>query len=238
MLSYKSESIELNNFSLLIEGVNFKPVTKYASSLIDIGVSYMNDELTDSYNNYLVVFDVPKKYVGSNILLKYVGSNGVVKIKVNPIELKSEPKTITYNLGEEANMIDSLGDIKFKITEFDIQNSFVVNYDYCHNDVCIPSLEYIKPSINSNFDKVVMRLKVEFTNNSNIKITDFYDLLSRFGIIKYDEKLQNRELENIKSTKKNTGYIYVGVNQDIINSNSIKLLFNIRNVNLEYNLRG
>ena len=238
MLSYNSKSIELDSFSLIIESVEFKPITKYASSLIDIGVSYIDNELTNSYSNYLLVFDVPEKYMKSKMILKYVGSYDSVRIRLKPIKLNSDSKIVAYSLGEEADMKDSLGDIKFKVTEFDIKNNYLINYDYCRNDVCIPSVEYIKPSINQKYDKAVMRLKVEFNNNSDVKISSFYDLLNRFGMIKYGNNIQTNGYEELTSNKKNTGYIYIGVNKDILGSDSIKLLFNIRNVNLEYNLRG
>lgn len=238
MLSYNSKSIDLSNFSLIIDDVTFKPITKYASSLIDIGVSYIDEDLSNSYNNYLIVFDVPEKYIGSKMILKYVGINDIVRIRVKPAKLNSDSKTIKYNIGDTVDMNDSLGDIKFKINEFDIQNNYLINYDYCHNNVCISSKEYIKPSIDQKFDKAVMRFKVEFTNNSDISVSSFYELLSRFGSIKYGDSIQNTGFEEIISTKKNTGYVYVGVNKNIINSSSIKLVFNIRNVNIEYMLRG
>ena len=238
MLSYNSKSIDLNDFSLLIEDVTFKPITKYSSSLIDIGMSYIDEILSDSYNDYLIVFDVPEKYLKSKIVLKYVGTSDTVKIRVKPGRLIADNKTISYNIGDEVDMSESLGNIKFKITEFDIQNNYVIEYNYCHNGFCALSKEYLKPSINEKFDKAIIRLKAEFTNNSKLNIADFYELFSRFGSIKYGDNVQNSNFEEILSTKKNTGYIYIGVNKDIINTNNIKLIFNIRNTSIEYTLRG
>ena len=233
-----SKNINIDDFSLNLENVEFKPTTKYTASLIDVGNTYNNTDLSNSYVNYLIVFEVPIKYLDSKAILDYLSLKGHTKIKVNPITYNVETKNIVYRLGEEASLKDSLGDIKFTITEFDIQDKYLINYDYCRNDNCLSSIEYLKPTINQNFDKTIMRLKVNYSNNSNINLTSFYELLSRFGILIYDGKIQSKNFENIKSTKKNTGYIYIGVNKDIMNSENIKLMFNIRNVNIEYVFRG
>ena len=238
MLSYSSKSINTDDFSLIIEGVTFKPTIKYSNDLIDIGITYVGSELSNTYTNYLIIFDVPEKYLKSKIVLRYSDIKGNTNISLNPAEYKSESKNISYKLGDKADLKNGLGDIQFEVTEFDIQKSFPIYYDYCRNDYCKSSIEYLKPSIDQNFDKVIARFKVNFTNNSDIKLSSFYDLINKFGIFMYDDKVQYSYFEEIKSTKKNTGYIYIGVNSEALTANSIKLMFYIRNTKVEYVLKG
>ena len=87
-----------------------------------------------------------------------------------------------------------------------------------------------------------MRLSIDFKNESGIKLTDFYDLLSSFGEIKYvingTTKYQKTHIEKIVSSKKKEkGIIYLGVNKEIENASEVYFLFSIRGKNFNYKVK-
>ena len=54
---------------------------------------------------------------------------------------------------------------------------FLIKYNYCARDKdCLVSKEYIKASINENFDKVIMKISVDYINDEkDFGLNNFYD---------------------------------------------------------------
>ena len=104
------------------------------------------------------------------------------------------------------------------------------------------SKEYIKPSANQNFDKHVLKISVDYSNNSNLSMNKFYQFFSNFGSIEYKKNetwySQSSGFEELKSKKiDNKNNVYIGINSVIASADSIKLVFNIRNSKYEYILK-
>lgn len=245
--SLKSEfsgvSLLLKNFSLQAEKQNYKVESKYKDYLIDLGTMYNNYALSKNYKNYLLIFEIPEKYVKSDMYLIYNNQGEKFKIKLNPQNLLSEESLSIKKIGESISFNESLGEITFLVNSFDIKDRFLIKYNYCvsKND-CILSREYIKPSINENFDKIVLKLNVNYEDKSNLGIEKFYDLFYNFGDIAYKigDKwfYQYSKFEELKSKKTdNKNNVYIGINSNILNAESIKLVFNIRKSKYEYILK-
>ena len=110
--------------------------------------------------------------------------------------------------------------------------------------------ENIKPvelrdsaSIDKNFDKVVLKLNVEYEDDSVLGINNFYTFLSRFGTIQYKKNgiwyIQYGSFEQIKSSRKKEKNIeYIGVNSEMLGAEEVKIVFNIRGSVYEYILKG
>ena len=147
-------------------------------------------------------------------------------------------------MGENINFYETIGAINFKIDNYEIENKFLINYNYCiKKDDCIQSKEYLKPSINTNFYKSILKLNLEYTNKSNIKLESFYDLLSKFGYISYKigDKWYNQRTNFEQITSKKVDLIneeYIGINSQIKEAEIIKIIFNIRGSKYEYILKG
>ena len=237
-----NKQVYLEDFNLQIGELTFKATTKYSKYLVDIGNVFDESSLEKDYVNYLFVYEIPEKFITSDMVFIYSGGTDKLKIKLNPRDLNSNEISVSNKLGEEISFIDSIGDVKFKITDYEIKDKFIFEYDYCiKSDDCIRSKEYVKPSIDKNFDKVIMRLSIDYKDNTN-NVKTFYKLFSRYGSIVYtigdNVYSQNGSFEEIKSSKVSTkGNSYIGINSDIINAESIKLVFNIRNSKYEYILK-
>lgn len=238
--NYDRNSLYLKDFSLNIGETNFKPITKYSKSFVDLGIVYNEQILPLNFTNYLFIYEVPEKYITSDMFFSYNNMGKSIDIKLEPKELISTNVSITKNIGEEIVFDEDLGNINFKINEYGIDTKYLIQYDYCvKKDDCIVSYEYLKPSINQNFDKCILKLNVEYNNESDLGATNFYEFFSKFGSIYYKTNetwnIQRSAFEEIKSSKLSQKNIsYIGINCNIINSDNIKLVFDIRNSKYEY----
>ena len=173
----------------------------------------------------------------------YTAEDEKLNIRLKPSSLSSNEISVSKNINEEISFEESLGDIKFKISDYEIKDKFIFTYDYCiKKDDCIPSKEYMKPSIDKNFDKVILRVNVDYSNNSDLSMNSFYKFFSRFGSIYYKNgenwNNQTGNFEQLKSSKvSENNNVYIGVRSDILNAESIKLVFNIRGSVYEYLLK-
>ena len=241
--NFNQINLYAKDFSLQVEDIVFNVQTKYGEELADLGVLYDGTKLSNEYENYIFVFEIPIKYTESDFYFVYNQEGRKHKIRLNPQNITSEKINITKNINEEIKFNDTLGEIKFSINSYEMEDKFLLKYNYCisKND-CIISKEYIKPSINENFDKTVLKMNVEYVDNSNLKTQKFYKFFSRFGSIHYKINnkwySQNTKFEEIKSNRVNTkNDVYIGINSKIKDADSVKLVFNIRNAKYEYLLK-
>lgn len=238
-----SNSLFLKDFSLKIGETIFKPTTKYSSDLIDIGFIYNESILSLEETSYLFIYEIPEKYINSDITFSYNDKGFNVDILLNPKRLVNAEISKIQNLTEEISFNDTLGDIKFKINDYDINDKYLLEYNYCiKKDDCILSKEYLTSSIDENFDKYILRLNVEYVENTDLDINSFYKFFSKFGTIYYNIdgnwKSQTSKFEEIKSKKTKTGNnVYIGINSEISNALNIKLVFDIRGSKYEYVLK-
>lgn len=241
--NFKRVSLFLKDFSLEVGEAIFHTDTKYKNELIDIGNYYNEEILNLEYKNYIFVFEIPEKYINSDLFFIYNNQGVKNKIILNPQNYVSNKTMETLKIGEKINFDDTLGDVNFSINSFEIKDKFLIKYNYCitEND-CISSKEYVTPTINQNFDKYILKLSVDYVDKSNLNTKNFYDFFSKFGIIEYKINdnlyIQSSNFEQLKSKKvDNKNNIYIGVNSNIINADSINLVFNIRDSKYVYILK-
>lgn len=239
---YASNSLHLNDFSLKISDIKFKPVRKYFNSLIDLGNFYDEQILPTEYTDYLFVFEIPKKYIKDEMYFSYNSEGDVIDIYLNPKELLNTEVTENKKITENLKFEGALSNVEFKINQFELSDKFLIEYDYCVNeDNCYKSKEYLRPSLDENYDKVILKLNVDYKSTSYLDVKTFYNLLSKFGVLEYkisDKWYTNYKFEEIKSKKVNSKTdVYIGVNSNVLNAESIKFVFNVRGLKYEYLLK-
>ena len=241
--NFNQVSLFLKDFSLQVDDIVFNVQTKYSSSLSDLGITYDESNLTSEYQNFIFTFEVPIKYIESDFDFVYNQEGQKTKIRVSPQKIVSDEINISKKINEKIEFNDSIGNISFNIKKYEIQDNYVMKYNYCISEKeCLLSKEYIKPSINENFDKTILKLNVEYLDESDLDTKNFYDFFSKFGTIYYKIGdtwyFQRGKFEEIKSNKVNDKKnVYVGINSKIKNATSIKLVFDIRNAKYEYILK-
>jgi hypothetical protein len=239
----KSTSLFLKDFSLEVGEAIFHVDMRYSNRVIDIGSVYNQEILNSEYTDYIFIFEIPEKYINSDIFFVYNNEGLKTKINLKPRNYVTNKIAQTHKLDEIMSFKDTLGDISFTINSFEIKNRFLINYNFCiKNNECFLSKEYITPTINENFDKHILKLNVNYSNKSNLNINTFYDFFSKFGVIEYKigEKLynQNSNFEELKSKKiDNKNNVYIGINSNISQADSINLIFNIRDSKYVYTLK-
>lgn len=237
-----SNTLFTKDFGLKVGNVTFKPTKKYSNYLNDIGNIYNSEMVSNSYENYILVYEIPKKYITSEMLLKVKNRDSNINVKLRPKQIIYGNKIIESKLGKKINFKDSLGDIDFNIGEYEIRNNYRISYVYClKNNECVDSFEYLRPSIDENYDKTILRLNLDYNNNTKKEINSFYILLKDYGDIYYKKgnewKIQSDGFEQINLKRGTSNYVYIGIDKNIENSESIKFVFNIRGIKYEYLLK-
>lgn len=238
--NFNQINLYAKDFSLQVEEIVFNIQTKYSKELADIGIIYDGTKLSNEYENFIFVFEVPVKYIESDFDFVYNQEGKKHKIRIKPQNVTSNEINVKKKINEEITFEQSLGDIKFKINNYEIKDDFLIKYNYCISDNdCVLSKEHIKASIDENFDKTILKLNVEYTDNSDLQTKRFYNFFSKFGVVYYKigDKWysQRNNFEELKSNKvKAKNDVYIGIDSKIKNADSIKLVFNIRNAKYEY----
>lgn len=124
-------------------------------------------------------------------------------------------------------------------------SGYLLNYYYCASSTyCYDSLEYVGPNILSNYNKMIMRFKMDYTFDENLKNTSFKsasDILSLYGQIEYTKdgntKIQTVPLIRVIPNKIKDNNYYKEILEDISGSNKIILHINVRNKTYSYILR-
>ena len=216
------DNIIISNYKLMIGDNSYSMTNKYDKYLKDIGNVYNADFIDNNFREYLFVFEVPNDILNNSMFLVYYDLVGSIKVKLNPI--KYDKSLIEGFIGNQIIIEDS----SFLINNYEIRDRFTINYDYCFKDECFKSIEYLVPSLNTNYDKNI------------IKINGIYnDDIMKSSYIEYtiDSNSYISSLESIDSKLKDDNIYYYEVDGRIKNSESIKLVFNTRKCKYVYSLK-
>lgn len=239
--NYKNAEIFLNDFNIDTKNIIYTPTTMYNKYLIDLGKGFSIDKVNLEYSNFIFVYEIPEKYINKNLVFSYNDGQTNSYIKLTPKKINYDDTPEAKSIGEKLAFEDKLTGISFTINSFDIQDKFKLNYKYCmgSND-CLNSIEYVKASINKNYDKSVIKLNIDFKNESEFKYK-FYNLLTTFGYIEYklneDVKIE-KNIELVTSNRVDEkNVIYLGVNKEIMNAEEITFAFNVRGRQYTYKVK-
>ena len=148
------------------------------------------------------------------------------------------------NINNELQLDESiLSDYKINITAYDIQDQYKLRYNFCINDECFESYEYIKPEITSNYDKTLLRIRGTLEKETSISgVYDLYDFIENFGILSYtidgEKKYQNIQFKEVTSKRlREENIYYIEILEEVKNASNISFIFTIRNKNYEYILK-
>lgn len=252
--NYSNESIfNTAKAELKINNNIYYPIDKMRSNLIDIGTVYEHTNINrKDFEHILLVYEIPKKLGKEKMILTYIDDISTsrkglnpkyIKIKLNPYELDKENKIIPTNLNEirEINSkIFKTTNIYF--TSFEINERFKLNYKYCIKTNCYDSIEYLNPLLNTNYDKALLKIEGTLNLESNNKnIYDLYTFIKSFGKIKYEINGITKYYSNMnriipsKVDLENT--LYLEIPKEIISSNKIDFLIDIRDEIYEFSIK-
>jgi len=236
-----NKTLELDDFRLLISSTEFTPITDYKNETINLGDTYINQNIKTDFNNYLVVFKVPQKYLNSKMVLLYKD----LEIKLNPMSIDDikDKETKKYNLKDSVSIHDNMvKGVNLTINSYEIANKFAVNYDLKIGDNIYPSIEYVQPKLNTNYDKSLLKIEADFSYNEqqDNDVTSLEDLITKYGYVKYTlygYEYMTKPLTLVKSNKvKQNNIYYIEVDRDIMNSTSATLVIDTKYKSYEITL--
>lgn len=240
------------NMELRVAGKKYRPVSTYRDQLLDLGTTYQNELIEpDQTLRVNIVYEVPTKYINKSMELKIITSIDNTKkkliptyanLKVRATNLDINKKEFDLN-NEEITLTDSiLGNSTLKINSIEFAKQFKINYKLCLTKTnCIDSYEYINPPLNSNVDKYLMKISGSFSLDEDYKVdnlSNLLDFLNKFGTLKYTKdgttKIINNFIRVNPNATKSSTIFYVSSPNDILDSDNIELLFNVRNKEYKY----
>lgn len=235
-----NQKLVLGDFKLNINKTIFKATNNYKTEIKDLGNIYSDEKISiKDYEYYLIPFEIPKNLINSTMILNYKIYDKKISIKLNPKKINKNIKLEQFKLKQELSFKTSLIDnSSLIINNYEISDRFKIQYNFKSTDGTIyPSIEYLTPRIDSNYDKYLLKINVKYINN-NSYIDSFDKLINIYGRVKYKinntTKIQNN-LKLIKSTKiKDNDNYYIEINKEIIDAESASLIFKVRNREYEY----
>lgn len=244
-----AKSFSSGSINITIDDESYYSTNKYENAVIDFGKIYTNTKIkADSSETRVFVFEIPKNRIKRTLLfcIKNLNTNEDTYVKLNPINMIDKDKEIIEKKIGETMDIDNniIKDSSIKIDKYDIKNVFRIDYDYCINNSCLNSIEYLTAkNNNSNFDKYLLKLEGEYNFNKDNSINTLYMILNYYGYIEYkigdNTYKENGIYGEVKSSKIDQDNIYYfEILSDIQKADNIILGFNVRNKEYRYILKG
>lgn len=240
---------------LIVDGIQYYPTTQYKNELLDLGNIYLNEEITEDFSDYLLVYEIPKDYKKSKMTFRYIDDVKYKKgkTKINAIDVKLDPINIdeqkeitsTYKLTEQMDTSSTgFNDYKIQINNYSIEDMYMETYNTCVNNECFDFKDIIKPTVETNKEKTLLKLEgtLEYATLIN-KVNNVPKLINQFGTIEYKidgktyKETNDFNEQTFKRINKENTY-YIEINKEIKNATDIKLIFTMRNHKFIYILRG
>lgn len=239
--------------ALKLGSKRYYPTDEYRDKIDDLGTPYFKQIVSDSFTKYMLVYEVPTKNLNRKMEFNYVKTVATAKLEPNiihitiaPIDLDKDKEVAIVKLEEENKLNDSLyKDTILNIKSYEISDTFINDYKFCHNKICYNSKEFIKPILNTNFDKTLLKLDLNYVydNNSDMVSNNFKKLVDNYLTLEYKvndnsytQAIGLNVLQNNKTS--NNNIYYLEVNKQVKESNELKLVFKIRNKTYKYLIRS
>lgn len=226
--------------------------TKYKDNFGDIGNVYLNSKvpITES-ETVLLIYEIPASKKDERMYFRYINdleSTNKFKTKYLKTRLEvedlSEIKTqekVKYN--EDVKIDNSvMKEAVINITEIALAKSFELNYEFCVTETfCYQSKEIVRPKINTNYDKAIMRIRgsIKLSENfNNNSVKGLFSFLKTYANVEYDidgrEYKEQLKVQLIPANAKVSRTLFIEVNERVMKAENIRLQIGVRNNMYEY----
>lgn len=214
-----------SNLLLFVDDKSYTPLKQYNQYFDDFGTPY-NDDVIEESGDYYFVYSISSNTYLSDVKLVYVDINKYYQKDIDFIDLRIDHNMGSYSVGDNIKIdVPFMDKFNFKIDEVSFKNKFLVPYIYKTSNEFYTSSYYVSPSINSNYDKSVIRI-----------VSNSCDIINTYGNIYYDNNKANVSLKKI-STLKDDGYCYYETDYDVVNANKVYLELDVRGNVYKYYLK-
>lgn len=238
-------SLSVDTLRLRVDKENYYPIYSKNDYFIDLGEGYYKNTLYAGQTyDYLLVYEIPSNSNYNDAILRMVNSislkDGELEAKYKDVKLKPKEYIAdidieNYGLGDAISLErSSLKNSEIIVNSYEVADEFTETFTYC-TSTCYNGKKIIKPDLLSKGKTTIVKLNVESSLDESLYINRYIkssaDLLSYFGKISYIKNgieyissYNIVKLENIE-----TNNVYIEVNDDIKNAETIYLNLNIRN---------
>lgn len=226
--------LELGNYNIDNFSLKYKDEYYYANKVLckkfyDIGNCYNKQDVTSVYNPYIVVFELDNNNVNNNLIFNVRNGAEDYNFKLKTNNNMSKEFKLNENIDFSNTILENN---KYKITSYNLNNRFDYNYENClSTGECNTFNSYVSSQVG-----LIMELNVESEILSGALNESVF--IEYYGKLKY--KIQDKEYTstlNNKTSNKITNKVYLEVDKEINNADSIWFEFDIRGDKIKYILK-
>ena len=251
-LTNQPHSLLSNYIVLTMEDDNYYFRTISPSLFKDLGNVYIQQTLLPNQENtFILIYEVGDikaiKDIGLRVTAGYANNNiKYRRVRLEPQLLDEGTKIVMEKkLNEELIFNESiLKQTKLKITNYEIKDKFIYEYQLCITEKCHDMADYILANTLTRYDKTLLKLDLQFELDNTINSVvpkNAYELIETFGTIRYykDDKWFSHEVTINNMTPKyyDGNSIFIDVLKEIEKATKINIIFNIRNKQYIYTIK-
>ncbi len=237
-ITNSSKSLLIDNIRLETNKVRYNINTRKYESFIDIGTGYTDQKIVSyAAKTYIVVFLVKEEDITDDMVFMYADTNTIsgTKVTINyknvdiiPTELNTIKNIDIVNI--ENNMYYGLSLLKetnLKINSIQVGNR--IEYTLNNKSLYLTSL-----------NNTILKINYDFAVDSSISyVSSFFDFINKYSKLSYtyDDKIYFSSISNLTPSKYTDNDIFLEVNKQLEEAESIILIFTVRNVRYTYKLK-
>lgn len=238
----KTEKFIFGKLALQIGKTKYYHNNSFASSVVDLGNSYINQKLTDEFQEFVLIYEIPNTQEKENMKVVYTEQlvkgmfNNKTDDKIIPITVtdlktsKDEEQVLLHQ-----NYIISgglLSGYELKFDNLSMSNNYNIDYNVCVKESeCYNYYEVVEPNISGNFDKAILKVAGDMTVPTDGSIKTLDKLITTFGSIDYkiNGVEKNYQISKVYTPLHKDNNYYFEIKEEILNASDINLVLNIRN---------
>lgn len=242
----KEYTFDSSNISIIVNDKTYYANSKNYEYFNDLGIAYKEQQLTQEYTDYYLVYQIPYEFSTEDIYVKIKGDFNweenkyyYYKIKTTYERLDLEEMVTKESKLHDEMIIDAYG-IKGNVTINDVifKEKFKIISNAQIGEKTYSLTEYITPTAEDNDEKAIMMINYEEKTGTNN--TSFAELLSNYAIIEYDKDNKKEEAKIYSyitpSLSKEPNVYYVQVSKKILEGTNRVIKIKMRNHIYEYKL--
>lgn len=234
-----SRDFDIEKMLLFIDNNYYVPTTRFNSYFTDMGNLFTGKSLKEKEKtSYLLVYEVPKPKENANFLLKYQDLSGKtsklisVKMKIQDIStFKDKGSSSLKNLFTIPINLDEK--MTFQLDSYELLDSVNYTYQQCSPNSC----PIYQGTINAGNGKKVLYIKGSFGDSTTDEFLSFFKKYAKIQYTVSGVTLQ-KKLDFAINKNYLGKYIYLSVDDEILNADSIYFIFTIRTYQYFYKLKG
>lgn len=223
--------LDISSFVLQISGDIYLPTKKYYSYFSSLGSGYSRQYVTPTVRSYIFAYVVESSRLDDKMQFMYQGNlegGENIVFDLSPINLDEEEVIGTYDLGNVINIGNySSYDVDFSINSYEYAKEY--SYTYCYLEKCDYSAVVYSPN------HLILRLDI----SDGVSNEFINSLINNYIDIKYivDGVTYSSNIYRNKMPIDISDYIYIEVDEEIVNASKIWIEFKARNKLYNYVLK-